>query len=561
MFCALALTACGGGGDTSPAPQAGFTNTFNIDSPLGTNLAWVKDFTSEYPFANFFKQARFWTSSNSLTGVLDDGRTFNLDADGYITSLQSDQIGIALLFTGVPRDVALNGRRFVLRFDGDGDISFQAGASIISQAAGRQVIQLDIGGASGEAIVAMKLTRTDASNYVRNIRLTPEGGICRSNPLAAATGAAACARADFVSFEDAATAGEILFNPEFLDSIKTYRSVRFMDWLRTNNSTLVSFADRPKVADAFWSTTAGVPLEAIVALANLMDFDPWITFPHLVDDNYVTQTATLLRDQLETARRAYIEYSNETWNGIFAQAVFVQDQGEARGLNQPGNDRFVGGLRFYSLRAQEISDIFQTVYGASRASRIVRVMATQAGSLFATQKILEFTNAATKCDRFAIAPYFGSTIGDVTRADLFKAAGVDGVFDWLTTGTPDLGRGKLADLDQAVQDQKATVDTFNIPLITYEGGQHLVTAGAVQDDPVLNQIMDDVNRDARMKTVYLTYLNNWRARSNEVFWHYLNTDRWSKFGRWGSREFSTQPRAQAPKFDALQTYIENQPLR
>jgi len=46
-----------------------------------------------------------------------------------------------------------------------------------------------------------------------------------------------------------------------------------------------------------------------------------------------------------------------------------------------------------------------------------------------------------------------------------------------------------------------------------------------------------------MKTVYLTYLNNWRARSNEVFWHFTNTDRWNKFGRWGSREFSSQTRA------------------
>lgn len=134
-------------------------------------------------------ELRFWTSSNCRTGALDDGRTFNLDADGYITSLNTDQIGVVILFTGLPRDVALNGRRFVLRFDGDGDISYQAGASIISQASGRQVIQLDTDAASGEAIVVMKLTRANASNRVRNMRLTPEGGICRSNPLAAVASA------------------------------------------------------------------------------------------------------------------------------------------------------------------------------------------------------------------------------------------------------------------------------------------------------------------------------------------------------------------------------------
>jgi hypothetical protein len=272
----------------------------------------------------------------------------------------------------------------------------------------------------------------------------------------------------------------------------------------------------------------------------------------------VTQTATLLRDQLETARRAYIEYSNETWNSIFVQSVYVEDQGQAQGLDP---NRFQAGLKFYSKRAQEIFDIFNTVYGASsRASRIVRVMATQATNPFHTQTILSFTNAAAKCDRFAIAPYFGSTIADTARANQIKAAGVDGVFNWLTTGTPDFGFGKLADLDQAVQNQKTTVAAFNIPLIAYEGGQHFIAGGVVQNDTQLNNIMDAVNRDARMKTVYLTYLNNWRARSIEIFWHFSNTDRWGVFGRWGSREFSTQPRAQAPKFDALQTYIETQPL-
>jgi hypothetical protein len=141
-----------------------------------------------------------------------------------------------------------------------------------------------------------------------------------------------------------------------------------------------------------------------------------------------------------------------------------------------------------------------------------------------------------------------------------SAAGVDGVFGWLTTGNPDLGVGRLADLDRAVQDQKATLSAFNIPLITYEGGQSFVAFGPFQNDAPLNQLLDAVNRDPRMRAVYATYLDNWRSRSDEVFFHFLNTERWTKFGRWGSREFATETRAQAPKFDALQTYIESRPL-
>lgn len=533
---------------------------FNAGSPLGTNLAAVTDFTHEYPFANFFKQARPWISGNSETFQFDDGRVLPLDPDGNVRSLAPDQVARAILFTGTPRDTALNGKRLILRYDGRGTLQY-AGASVLSSTPGRDVIRLGTGGSEDEATLIVNLFSTVASNPVRNLRLTPAGGICRGNPFATVAAAADCPGGDFVSFEDAATAGEIVFNPEFLDGLKTYRGIRFMDWLRTNNSAQVNPGERPLLSNAFWSTDAGVPLEAAVALANVLDADPWINLPHQASDAWAATAATILREQLEPGRVAYVEYSNETWNGIFTQAEFVQDRGQALGLDQPEDNRFIAGLRFYSQRAQQLFDQFDLVFGAARAERLLRVCATQAVNPFLTQTILEFGEAADKCDRFAIAPYFGDTVVETERGEAFKAAGVDGVFSWLQTGTPDLGFGSLAELDAAIAAQKETVDAFGIPLITYEGGQHFLAAGPVQFDEALNALMDAVNRDPRMKTAYLDYLDSWRTSGgDEVFWHYLHTDRWSVFGRWGSRESTTQPRAQAPKFDALQTYIENRPL-
>jgi hypothetical protein len=530
------------------------------DSPVGTNLTSVVDFSSEYPFADHFKQARPWISGNTRTAAFDDGRLFNLDANGDITSLKANQVARTVMFTGLPADPTLKGKRMIVRYDGDGRLEYNGQVTVLSRRAGRDVIELRGGSEVDEAIVIINLVRTNPANPVRRIRMTPTGGISRSNPLKAVVSAAAVPAGDFISFEQAASQDEIIFNPVFLNSIKGFRSIRFMDWLHTNNSPQVNFSDRARLSHQFWSTDAGVPLEAIIELSNLMNLDPWLNIPHLATDSYVRQFATLLRNRLNPSLRACIEYSNETWNGIFTQTEFVENKGLELGLDAPRNNRFIGGLRFYSQRSQRIFDIFNNVYGSERAARIRRVMASQSANPFTTQTVLSFTNAAKKTDAFAIAPYFGETVIDEIKAAEIKRLGVNGIFDWLQNDNNAILERSLPFVDREVAAQKAAVKQFRIPLITYEGGQHFVGAFGFENDDELNVIMDALNKDPRMKGIYLTYLNNWRKRSNEVFWHFVSVERHSKFGRWGSREFAQETRSQAPKFDAIQTYISQRPL-
>lgn len=81
-------------------------------------------------------------------------------------------------------------------------------------------------------------------------------------------------------------------------------------------------------------------------------------------------------------------------------------------------------------------------------------------------------------------------------------------------------------------------------------------------DAALDKLMDDANRDPRMKTAYLDYLAAWAAAAGPgaLFNHFTNCDGWSKYGRWGAREYPGQPLAAAPKADALMTYIDTHPL-
>ena len=62
-----------------------------------------------------------------------------------------------------------------------------------------------------------------------------------------------------------------------------------------------------------------------------------------------------------------------------------------------------------------------------------------------------------------------------------------------------------------------------------------------------------------MKDLYLTYLARWKALGGQLFVHYSSMSNYSKWGRWGSLEYMGQPRSTAPKFDALQQFITDNP--
>ncbi|MFI3119749.1 MAG: hypothetical protein QX203_07195 [Methylococcaceae bacterium] len=539
--------------------NAGYINTENSTSPLGSNLAPVADYTGEYPFINYFRMARLWFSAPSDFSAFSDDQPLALDSNRNVTSLTAKQFARTILFTNLP-DPGLSGKKLHLYYDGDGEL-FYGNVKIISQSPGHDVIQLNkVTSPDSNLAVQITLASTNTNNPLRNIRLLPSGGICAGNPRVTVAASGNCPNNDFKSFEKFHEG--ILFNPQFLDTIKSYRSIRFMDWMRTNNSTQVNFSQRPLPSHQFWSTEKGVPLEVMVALTNLMDIEPWFNIPHKATDDYVRKFAGLIKAQLEPDRRAYIEYSNEVWNGLFTQTAYATDNGVRLGLNILENgqiDDATGMVRFYSKRSQRIFDIFKAVLGDT--SRIRRVMSTQAVVPYFTEEILKFGQAAQKTDVFAIAPYFGDTIVDTGKRNELIRLGVDGVFDWLLKDNNTLlDFGSLPSIDRIVQAQVDVLKPHGIPLTSYEGGQHFLASGVIFRDQALDDLMDAVNRDPRMKQVYLTYLDNWLNRTGEVFHHYVNSDWWSIFGRWGAKEYPSQKREESPKFDALMTYVENNPL-
>ena len=104
---------------------------------------------------------------------------------------------------------------------------------------------------------------------------------------------------------------------------------------------------------------------------------------------------------------------------------------------------------------------------------------------------------------------------------------------------------------------RTVASSYGVKLIAYEGGQHMVGIFGAENNTELSTLFDAFNRDPRIRQLYLDYFAGWKQAGGELFVHFSDVGTYTKWGRWGALEYITQPRTSAPKFDAIQTFIEN----
>ncbi len=512
--------------DPSPPPP-GNQGLLNPNAHLGVNLGNVSDFDPSAPFVDVFKTARSWISQDLVGGGWDNGLPIHTDADGWITSLEPGQAVAALMMVGVTGVYPAG--EYICLYDGQGTIEFRDDASITWSTPGRMGVQINPSG----NMVRLRITDTNPADYIRNIRLIMPG------------------------FED--TYDTQPFHPDFLASLSDFDVLRFMDWGRTNYSTVTTWQDRPTPSSYTQARVdgphAGVALEYMIDLSNANLSDAWICIPYLADDNYVRNAATLIRDRLDPRLRVFVEYSNEVWNSIFPAAGYAKSQGLALGLST--ND-FTAQLRYYSQRAQEVHAIFAAEF-ATQPDRLVRVIAGQSTNPWVGTTVMDWdaqlgaadaNTASSRFDSYATAPYFGGYLGRLPQADttanmtlteLLSACDADSLAN--------NGPGGFTETNA----QNATSRGLN--LISYEGGQHLVGVGAAKDNVILTDLFTAANRDMGMRQIYSDDLRRWDASGGGLFMTFSHISPYSKHGNWGILEYQGQNTATAPKFLGLMDWL------
>lgn len=485
---------------------------------VGINLSAIVDWTTAHPFVDVFKTARTWIPQKRGAGW-GEGGDLALTPEGWVASLAQGQYAETLVFSAEPAlDAGMDGD-YALLYDGDGDFTFSGNATVKTSAQGR----IELGLRPSQGAVFLQLLRTNPADPARNIRL--------------------------IMAEYESTYASAPFNPRFLEVIRPFGALRFMDWMNTNHEPPHIADNRPLPTDYTYAWR-GVPAEVMVQLANTLNADAWFTMPHNATDDYVRAFATVVRDTLAPDLRAYVEYSNETWNGQFIQARYVVDMGLASGLGN--GDAFWAGLQYHSQRAVEMFRIWEDVFGGT--SRLVRVLSSQAANAWTGEQVLEFNQAYQHVDALSIAPYF--SCDDPANPNNVASTLANGVDALLAQQLKNVQVGGCA--YAYITDNLALARDYGVTLLAYEGGQHLSGYFGTENNDALTELFIAANRHPMMKDVYLAYFEAWYSLGDGTFMVFADITAPSRFGSWGLLEAVTQDVSTAPKYQAVLEVIRTQ---
>ncbi len=512
------------------------TNTLGQDI-LGINTADVREDTSSVPFLNLFKAAIPFNETipwGSSKGV-------EFDKNGWPTDLHGGQAGTKFL-NRLPEGTVEDGF-FTVLYDGEGEIFYGNDARIVVHRPNKDIIEIKAG-KDHILNASLFIKKTNRDNYIRNIRILPEGGICRGFPHIRVKNAEACGTIPYLSFEK--NEDKILFNPDYLAFMKDFQVIRFMNMSGMTRNPVEKWENRNKMEKATWGGkygSRGAPVEIMVELANRVKANPWFSMPYKASDDYVRKFAEYVKKHLDPDLKAYIEYSNEVWNPIFIHHDYAIQQGLQEKLD---SKKSVAGYKWYSKRSVEVFKIWEDAFGGQQ--RLIRVLGSWASNQSMSSLILSYRDAYKYTDALAIGPYV-SAHPKVLR----KAKNVDDVFKAMMDKNSKWG---MKSIISYIRKQAKVAKSFGVDLVAYEGGQHLVDWKTRKVDEHPNKLLYAANRDPRMGIVYDELLREWHKAGGKLFVAFSAPRIYSWYGSWGIKEHIRQPRSEAPKYDALLRYLE-----
>lgn len=499
--------------------EAGFSN-----AQIGINPPGVGDTCPQLVFVDIFRAARPWCTRNADgSGPWNSNVPVPLGSGGYPLEVPFQVPGLSaqIVHTLMVREIQgrYPGGGYTFCFEGEGEIelSYDSGSHRLTQP-GRYKIQVN----PSDAGIALTILRSERLNPIRDIRMIMPG------------------------FES--TAESSPFHPVFLERIKPFKVLRFMDFLHINNSKIERWEQRKTAQIAIQSGDEGVAFEYLIELSNLTGADPWFCIPHLADDDYARQLARLVRGSLNPSRTVYLEYSNELWNSLFQQSGWVRERGRQAGLG--GGDGYAAGLKFAARRSLELFKIIESELGPS--FRTIKILSSQAANSWTGRQMLDVARNSSlnpqnvKVDALAIGPYIGHDVADELGARSNVAAvSMDEIFKILQERLE-----KQTGL--WIAENRKVADEYGVRLFAYEGGQHLIAnKPEYRNNPVLTEKLVAANRHLRMGDLYCRLLDKWRMARGDLFMFFSFVGLPGKYGSWGLLEYMDQPEEDAPKFHAV----------
>ena len=562
-------------------------------SGLGINLDAVAYWQSNWPFIDELKRAGGWSTrcepwqtpqcrdfapGASANDTREQDRV-ERDGHGWAKRLPAaDDPTVkyrqlaALLFQG--NGGAHPAGRYAVLYDGRGTLQYSgAGRKVEAESTpGRDV--LEVTNRPGDGLM-LRITRIDERDPLRNVRVIGPGGICADQPFAWVPDASRCeGRGAFRSLEALHAAGQT-FHPAFLGDLRGFRVLRFTKWTAANTSRVVRWSERPKPGDPLWSGENGVPFEPMFELARATGADPWISLPPFVDDDFARRFAELAKRSLAPRATLWFEYGNEPWNQAppYSQAGVMYEQKAKAAWPGATTPPWQQRLEWYALRSVQLCRIVKQAFGAE-AGRVRCVANSQAANAEVSRTILACALAQDALggpcgrhfDALAIAPYVGFHVGHnqfagtVDRWADEPDGGMEKIFREITgrdaegrpvapalvaPGSPVPREGALAQAKAWIAASRQVADRYGLPLVAYEGGQHLQTYRGGRTEAMFRA----ANRDPRMGAALKQLVADWQAAGGQLFVAFSYTQQATRGGFWGMKEHQRDDAA--PKWRAI----------
>jgi hypothetical protein len=513
----------------------------NIKSPLGINTNEAMENNTSLPFVDLFRlalpfeDARPWFTKGNV----------KFDKNGWPNNLNKGQAGTRFI-SQIPLKSLPQGL-YTVRYDGEGKIRYGASARLVKHQKGKDLIRL-VAMKNHLVTATLFIDETNPKDYIRNIRILMPGGVCSGNVYKRVNHKNACGKRKYLPFEKYYK--QIIFNPDYLNFMKDFKVIRFMNMGGVTRNNIQFWKDRPQMSEATWGGkegARGIPIEIMVELANQLNADPWINIPHKANNAYIYHYAKYMKEHLRPHLKVYIEYSNETWNDLFVpQAEHMKQTGTRYRLDK---DRRVAGTKYYSQQSVKIFKQWEAIFGGTK--RLVRVMGGKTADTAYTHLVLGYKNAYKYVDALAIGPYFY-----MSQKDARKMRSVGAIFRRLTDPANNYSIGNVL---KAVHKQANITKHYGIDLIAYEGGQHLVDHKTHSMKQGATPYFVQANKDPRMAQLYYHLLTGWKKEGGKLFVLFSAPRKYTWHGSWGIKEYINQPASQTPKYRAALAFKRGKP--
>lgn len=323
---------------------------------------------------------------------------------------------------------------------------------------------------------------------------------------------------------------KLLFDPAFIDFIRPFKTLRFLDWQAANPNVAGNWKQRTLPTNIIQDGQQGVAVEHLVALANQAKIDPWFVMPWKADAEYMENFARYVHDHLDPGRTAYVEIGNEIWNPGFPAAQQAIAEGMSKKL---GATKDEARMRRYAEHSVEGFKIWEKVF-ADKPDRIVRVLSGQNEWPDLFLMAIDYGDTASHVDAVSSALYFGHEVLEKPPTNTTDLAPIFAAVD--------------TSMDRAfgfARKFKGFADARGLRYIGYEGGQHLKYQGP--DATLIARL----NRDPRMGDAYRRYMTKWDKEFGDLLMLYASVAPMNSGIHFGLAEYSGQPLSEAPKRRAV----------